>query len=129
MAEIFFRPSFLTLVLFIVLYAAYSHVKRNQRIPKGLPWSHKDERIKSAGSVPERLQRLKEVVCIALHIEKCQICINMKFSVLRQRHTIHLQRHRTGSNRNPTTVRDQLGHHSTRISSLCSGDASRAATV
>ena len=60
--DIFFRPSFLTLILFILGYAAYSHVKRNQRIPKGLPWAYQDERVKNAGSVHDRLLKLKELV-------------------------------------------------------------------
>lgn len=61
-SDIFFRPSFFTLILFVVIYAAYSHVKRNQRLPKGLPWGQKDERVKSASSVQDKLLKLKELV-------------------------------------------------------------------
>ena len=66
LSDVFFRPSVLTFILFIIAYGVYSQIKRNRRTPKGLPWSHKDDRIKSASSVPEKLQKMKEVVSILL---------------------------------------------------------------
>jgi hypothetical protein len=80
--DIFFRPSFLTLIFFVVVCAAYSHVKRNQRIPKGLPWAYQDERVKNAGSVQDKLLKLKELVWYMSNMSIFQQSIDIATSVL-----------------------------------------------
>ena len=60
--DIFFRPSFLTPVLLVIVYALYSRVQSNKCIPKGIPWYNQDERVKKAKSAPEMLKALNENV-------------------------------------------------------------------
>lgn len=61
-SDIFFRPSFLTLVFFLGFSVVYSQVKRQKRMPKGLPWSNEDDRVNNAASAPEKLKKLQELV-------------------------------------------------------------------
>lgn len=57
--DILFRPSVLTFILFIALYAGYSRLQVYRLVPKGVPWSIKDEDVKKAKTSPELLQALK----------------------------------------------------------------------
>ena len=60
LTDILFRPSVLTFVLFIALYAAYRKYQVYRLVPRGIPWSNKDEDIKQAKTTPEMLSKLKE---------------------------------------------------------------------
>ena len=58
--DILFRPSVLTFVLFIALYAGYNRYQLHRIVPKGIPWANKDEDIKKTKTTPQMLQKLKE---------------------------------------------------------------------
>lgn len=55
-----FAPVLVALIS-VVLYVIYGQIQQ-RRIPKGLPWCHRDPRVSMTKSKPEMLMALKEHV-------------------------------------------------------------------
>ena len=134
--DLLFRPSFLTLILFLVLYTVYGRMRRNRHVPKGVPWAHKDGRTKEAKSTLDELKALKEYVSnFPYFVNYISLggaphsCTYTHFSVLQQRPKVHLQIHRPESHRYTTTLRHIMDHIATRYSPLLSGNAPRRPTI
>ena len=58
--DILFRPSVLTFVLLIALYAGYSRYQLYRLVPKNVPWSSKDADIKKTKDGPQLFSALKD---------------------------------------------------------------------
>ena len=58
--DILFRPSVLTFVLLVAIYAGYCRYQLYKFVPKGVPWSSKDDDVKKTKTGPEMFKKLKE---------------------------------------------------------------------